>query len=210
MSDNIIAIMKHFDPPGWDAIVKDMMEGRKSLHIGVSELFAMLPSSMEDEIKQYVLETAGIRPGFQALLDWCKREQVEFIVVSGGIDFFLYPLIEPFAIPRDHIYCNESSFAKPNIEIIWPHTCDEYCDNDCGMCKTRVIRRYPASQYTRILIGDSLTDFEGSKLADHVFARSHLLERCRETHVPHTPYETFFDVIEGLNKRISKKGSHEL
>ncbi len=207
MSDNIIAIMKQFDPPGWEAIVKDMMDGHKSLHVGVSELFALLPSSMEEEITRFVLDTAGIRPGFTELLDWCRREQVEFYVTSGGIDFFIYPLLEPYAIAHDHIYCNKASFSGATVEIIWPHPCDTNCDRDCGMCKTRVIRQYPSDIYTRILIGDSLTDFEGAKLADHVFARSHLLERCRELAIPHTPYETFFDVIEGLNQLFSKKGT---
>ena len=197
--------MKHFNPPGYEPIIQDIIHGRKSLRVGVGEMFALFPSSMRDEITNYVLGTAGIRPGFQELLDWCRKEQIEFNVTSGGIDFFIYPLLAPFSIDPDHIYCNHSSFEGTNIEILWPHPCDEHCRADCGMCKTRVIRRYPADQYFRILIGDSLTDFEGSKLADHVFARSHLLDRCREIGLTHTPYETFYEVIDGMKQLIAQE-----
>ena len=206
LSDNIVALMTHFNPPGWETIVQDIIASRKSLRIGVGEMFALFPSSMKEEITQYVLQTAGIRPGFRELLDWCSRTNTEFYVTSGGIDFFVYPILASFDIQPDHIYCNGSSFTGAAIQILWPHPCDEACHADCGMCKTRVIRGYDASRYYRVLIGDSLTDFEGAKLVDHVFARSHLLTRCQETELPHTPYETFFDVIEGLRQLPVKKG----
>ena len=56
------------------------------------------------------------------------------------------------------------------IEILWPNRCDEHCKTDCGMCKTSIIRSYDAERYERIIIGDSITDFEGAKLVDTIFA----------------------------------------
>ncbi|MBB6676554.1 2-hydroxy-3-keto-5-methylthiopentenyl-1-phosphate phosphatase [Cohnella lubricantis] len=200
LSDNIVAVMKHFNPEGWVPIVEDIIALRKSVRQGVGEMFELLPSSMKEEITSYILKTAGIRPGFQQLLDWCKTNGVEFFVTSGGIDFFVYPLLAPFGIPKDHIYCNGSDFSGERIRITWPHSCDEHCDNDCGMCKTAVIRRFPQDRYTRILIGDSVTDFAGAKLVDLVFSRSHLTERCVELGLPHIPFETFHDVVHHLEQ----------
>jgi len=195
LSDNIVAIMRHFDPPGWGSIVDAIVSGAKSIRQGVGELFALLPSSMKDDVTRYVLDTAGIRPGFAELLALCREKTIPFYVTSGGIDFFLRPLLEPFDIDEDHIYCNSADFSNERIEIVWPHLCDDACRNDCGMCKTRVIRRFPASSHYRILIGDSVTDFEGAKLADLIFARSHLATKCRELGLPFYEYETFHDVI---------------
>ncbi|HZG55074.1 2-hydroxy-3-keto-5-methylthiopentenyl-1-phosphate phosphatase [Paenibacillus sp.] len=202
LSDNIVAIMKHFDPPGWNGIVQDIISGAKSIRQGVGELFALLPSSRKQEVEDYVLQSAGIRPGFADLLALCKRKNIPFYVTSGGIDFFLRPLLAPYDIEESHIYCNSADFSKPHIEIVWPHPCDDECRNDCGMCKTRVIRRFPKERYYRMLIGDSVTDFEGAKLADLVFARSHLATRCKELGLPHYEYDTFFDVIEVLEEII--------
>ncbi|MFC5699946.1 2-hydroxy-3-keto-5-methylthiopentenyl-1-phosphate phosphatase [Cohnella faecalis] len=200
LSDNIVSLMKHFNPPGWEEIVRGIVSETKSIRQGVGEMFALLPSSSKEDVRRYVLETAGIRPGFPELLEWCKEHEVEFFVTSGGIDFFVYPLLEPFGIPADHIYCNGSDFSGENIRITWPHACDGECSNDCGMCKTAVIRRFPSDRYYRILIGDSITDFAGAKLVDLVYSRSHLTERCRELGLPHVPFETFHDIIRHLNE----------
>jgi 2-hydroxy-3-keto-5-methylthiopentenyl-1-phosphate phosphatase len=200
MSDNIVAIMKKYQPPGVEDIIQDIVSERKSIRQGVGDMFALLPSSLKEEIRSYVLETAGIRPGFSELLVWCETHDVPFYVTSGGIDFFVYPLLEPFDIPADHIYCNGSDFEGDRIKITWPHICDDECGNDCGMCKTTVIRRFPKEQYYRILIGDSITDFAGAKLADLVFSRSHLTDRCRELGLPHIPFDTFHDIIRHLEQ----------
>ena len=136
------------------------------------------------------------------MLDHCKQEGIEFFVTSGGIDFFVYPLLAEFGIPEDHIFCNGSDFSGERIEITWPHPCDEACPNgQCGMCKTAIIRQYSADSYERILIGDSVTDFEGAKLADLVFSRSQLTTKCRELGLPHAEFTTFHDVVSELQAR---------
>ncbi|GAB2691978.1 2-hydroxy-3-keto-5-methylthiopentenyl-1-phosphate phosphatase [Paenibacillus thermoaerophilus] len=201
-NDNIVAIVKHFDPPGWSGIVDDILSRRVSIRDGVGRLFALLPTARREEIVRYAIGNARIRAGFAELLNYCRENGIEFYVTSGGIDFFVYPLLAPFGIPEERIYCNGSSFAGETIEITWPHPCDEHCRTDCGMCKTTIMRRFPNDRYRRILIGDSVTDFEGAKLADLVFARSHLAERCREIGMPYVPYETFHEVVDGLREAL--------
>ncbi len=198
VNDNIIAIIKHFNPDGWEQIATDVIAERKSIRQGVAEMFRLLPSSMQEEVVNYAIHNARIRDGFAELLTYCKEREIEFYVTSGGIDFFVYPILSSFAIPKEHIYCNGSDFTGECIQITWPHPCDSQCTNDCGMCKTTVMRRFPSEQYERILIGDSVTDFEGAKLADVVFSRSHLTEKCRELGLVYTPYETFHEIIAAL------------
>jgi 2-hydroxy-3-keto-5-methylthiopentenyl-1-phosphate phosphatase len=192
--------MKHFNPPGWESVVKDIISESKSIQQGVGEMFALLPSSMKEDVTSYILNTAGIRAGFPELLEWCKTHQVPFYVTSGGIDFFVKPLLAPFGIADDHIYCNGSDFSGDRIKITWPHSCDDNCNNGCGMCKTTIIRRFPKDDYYRILIGDSVTDFAGAKLVDLVFSRSHLTDKCQELGLPHISFETFHDIIHHLDQ----------
>ncbi|BBH19663.1 2-hydroxy-3-keto-5-methylthiopentenyl-1-phosphate phosphatase [Paenibacillus baekrokdamisoli] len=200
-NDNIIAIIRHFNPPGWETIVNDIVGQRKSIRQGVGELFQLLPSSKKQEVIEYAIKNARIRAGFTDLLDYCAKNDVEFYVTSGGIDFFVYPLLAPFDIELDHIYCNGSDFTSEQIEITWPHACEGDCTNECGMCKTSIIRRFPADTYTRILIGDSVTDFEGAKIADIVFARSHLTLKCKELGLAYYEFETFHDVLDVMKQQ---------
>ncbi|MFC4302893.1 2-hydroxy-3-keto-5-methylthiopentenyl-1-phosphate phosphatase [Cohnella boryungensis] len=201
LSDNIVAVMKHFNPPGWEAIVGDIVAETKTVKQGVGEMFALFPVSMREEVTQYILTNAGIRDGFPELLAWCRQHDVPFYVTSGGIDFFVYPLLKPFDIAPDHIYCNGSDFTGDTIRITWPHACDDECAHGgCGMCKTAVIRKFPQDRYFRILIGDSVTDFPGAKIVDLVFSRSHLTDKCVELGLPHIPFGTFHDVIQHLEQ----------
>ncbi|GGD64871.1 2-hydroxy-3-keto-5-methylthiopentenyl-1-phosphate phosphatase [Paenibacillus nasutitermitis] len=199
-NDNIIAIVRQFNPPGWEAIVNDIVGQRKSISEGVGQLFHLLPAAGRKEVVDFAISNARIRAGFSELLAYSRSHDIEFFVTSGGIDFFVYPLLAPFGIAEDHIYCNGSDFSGERIEITWPHPCDEHCSNSCGMCKPTIIRRFPAEAYTRILIGDSVTDFEGAKLADVVFARSHLITKCTELGLPYYEFETFHDVIAQLKR----------
>jgi 2-hydroxy-3-keto-5-methylthiopentenyl-1-phosphate phosphatase len=198
-NDNIIAIIKHFNPDGWEDIAARTIATEISVKDGVGRLFRLLPSSLEREVVDFGISNARIRAGFPEFLAYCKDNDIEFYVTSGGIDFFVYPILEPYGIPREHIYCNGSDFGGDRIEILWPNPCDGHCSNDCGMCKTTIMRNFPADQYERILIGDSVTDFEGAKLADVVFSRSHLTTKCKELGLPHYEYETFYDIINQMN-----------
>ncbi|GIP25684.1 2-hydroxy-3-keto-5-methylthiopentenyl-1-phosphate phosphatase [Paenibacillus sp. J23TS9] len=201
LSDNIVAIMKHFKPEGYEPMMKRTVDQEITLREGVGNMFALLPSSRKDEIVDFVLSRAGIREGFREFLDYVKQENIEFYVTSGGMDFFIDPLLAPFDIPVSHIYCNSADFNGENIEILWPHPCQNPCDNGCGMCKTTVMRRFPEDQYERILIGDSLTDFEGAKIADMVYSRSILTDKCAELGVKHVPFQNFFDIMGDMKQK---------
>ncbi|MFD2672948.1 2-hydroxy-3-keto-5-methylthiopentenyl-1-phosphate phosphatase [Marinicrinis sediminis] len=200
-NDNIIAIMKHFQPAGWEQIVEKIMNKEISIRQGVGDLFALLPSEKKQDIVTFAIEQARIRDGFEALLQYCQQEEISFYVTSGGIDFFVYPLLAPYPIEKEHIFCNGSSFEGETIQITWPHACDAHCTNDCGMCKTKIMRSFDQAAYDRILIGDSITDFAGAKLADLVFARSYLKTQCEKEGIPYIAYEDFHTVVEALKTR---------
>lgn len=204
-SDNIVAIMEHFKPAGSEDVMKRILSHEISIRKGVHILFNLIPSTEREEVTQFVLQQARIREGFDEFLSYVRERNIPFYITSGGIDFFLEPIVDPYNIPKEHIYCNGADFSSDHITITWPHPCDEECNNDCGMCKATVMRRFPQDLYERILIGDSLTDFEGAKLADQVYSRASLTKKCVELGVPHTPFETFFDIRDDLIKREGER-----
>lgn len=193
--DNIVAIMRQFAPEGWEELTRQILAQEISIQEGVGQLFAMLPSSRREEITRFITAEAKIRPGFPVFVQFCKEREIELLITSGGIDFFVYPILEPFGLTGP-IYCNGSDFSGETIRITWPHSCDEHCSNGaCGMCKTTIIRRYDPAQTFRVVIGDSITDLAGAQIADFVIARSLLLDKCKELNLPHQPFATFHDVI---------------
>jgi 2-hydroxy-3-keto-5-methylthiopentenyl-1-phosphate phosphatase/methylthioribulose-1-phosphate dehydratase len=201
MKDNIVAIMKAFAPSEWSSIIEQILGQEISVREGVSKLFSLLPSSQKEDIISFALEQAEIRPGFDRFLEYIDVEQIPFYVVSGGIDFFVDPILKPFGLHQPQVYRNESDFSGERVRIVWPYPCDEHCDVDCGLCKTSIIRSYPNEQYFKIMIGDSITDLAGAKLADFVFARGYLLEKCQQLGLRYQAYETFDDILTALQTK---------
>jgi 2-hydroxy-3-keto-5-methylthiopentenyl-1-phosphate phosphatase len=195
--DNIVAIMRKFSPPDWEAITEQILTQKISIREGVGKLFAMLPSSLREEITDFIVKEAAIRPGFAEFVRHCEQQGINLLITSGGIDFFVEPILAPFDL-KAPIYCNGSDFSGETIRITWPYSCDERCSNECGMCKTSIIRRYDPASYFRVVIGDSITDLAGAKIADFVIARSLLEQKCAELKLPYRPFTTFYDVIDIL------------
>lgn len=203
--DNIISIMNEFGPDGWDEIKEAVLDRSISIREGVGKMFSLLPVSKKEEIIQFAVQNARIRPGFQEFLDYAHEEGIPVYIVSGGIDFFLKPIIDQFG-PLTGIYCNGSDFSGERIKIDWPNSCDDQCSNDCGCCKPSIMRKLEKSDAYRIVIGDSVTDLEAAKQADFVLARDYLKDKCEEWGIPHQPFETFYDCMEALKTETGVKG----
>ncbi|MBG9945770.1 2-hydroxy-3-keto-5-methylthiopentenyl-1-phosphate phosphatase [Brevibacillus formosus] len=198
--DNIVAIVRKFAPPEWEALTEQILSQKISVQEGVGKLFQLLPSSLRQDIIDFIVQEATIRPGFAEFVSYCREQGIELLITSGGIDFFLEPILAPFDLTDVPIYCNGSDFSGERITITWPNACDEHCTNGCGMCKTTIIRRYDQATHFRIVIGDSITDLAGAKIADYVIARSFLADKAEELQLPHSKFATFHDVIRILQQ----------
>lgn len=204
-NDNIIAIMKKFNPPGWEPVKDQILDQSISIREGVAKMFSLLPVSEKDEIISYVLEQAEIREGFSDFVAYSKKKDLPLYIVSGGIDFFVHPLLEPFG-PFDDIYCNSADFSGDLIKLEFPHGCDETCTSQgCGCCKPSVIRDLLDNNTKSIVIGDSISDWEAAKEADFVIARDLLAEKCQEAGINYEPFETFHEVISIVDEYIGVK-----
>ncbi|WP_282019568.1 2-hydroxy-3-keto-5-methylthiopentenyl-1-phosphate phosphatase [Planomicrobium okeanokoites] len=202
INDNLIAIMKHFNPPGWEPIKDEILAQTISIREGVKKMFSLLPSSKKNKVIEYVLEQAEIREGFADFVAYTREHNIPLYIVSGGIDFFVYPLLETFG-PFEGIYCNEADFSEDAIQINFPHGCDDECASQgCGCCKPSIIRKLLADGATSIVIGDSITDLQAAKYADLVIARDFLIEKCEELNIPYEPFENFGDVTEIIDAKL--------
>lgn len=201
-SDNIFAIMKHFDPPGWEPIKDAILAQEISIREGVSKMFSLLPTAKKDELIEFVLAQAQIREGFADFVAYTREQEIPLYIVSGGIDFFVHPLLEPFG-PFAGVYCNESDFSRETIQLVFPHSCDEQCPSQgCGCCKPSIMRRLLKEDAQSVVIGDSITDLQAAKQADIIIARDFLIEKCEELGLSYEPFENFYDVMNIITEKL--------
>ncbi len=191
--DMIVTVCEKFCPPGWERIKEEILSRRKSVRAGVTELFAMIPSNQKDAIIRYAHDIVRWRSGFQEFLEFCKTNGLLFIVCSGGIDFFVEPLMAPYKKWIHKLYSIPADFSGPMISLRHPYGCET-----CGTCKVKVMAEYPDS--IKLLIGDSITDLHGAHHADVVFARNGLKDYLDQDKVSYYPFETFHDVMATLKQ----------
>ena len=176
-NDNIMSIMEKFAPPEAEEIKQKILSQELSIQEGVSQLFGLITINLHDDIIQFLQETAEIRTGFHEFIQFINENNISFYVISGGMDFFVYPLLQEI-IPKEQIYCNATDFSGEFVEVKWPHPCDEQCQHSCGLCKSSLIRKLSSKDDFHIVIGDSITDLQATKQADKVFARDFLITKC--------------------------------
>ncbi len=190
--DVIISIMAKFAPPVWKNILKDILNEKITITEGVSKLFNLIPSSQKEEILDWVLSNIKIRKGFEEFLTSLQESNIPFVVLSGGLDFYIYEFLKPYMNLIEKIYCNEADFSGRYIKVKFSYDCNSVCKTDCGMCKGSVIVKYPQS--TKIHIGDSITDISAAKVANIIFARGDLQRRLDVLGKKYIPFENFYDI----------------
>ncbi len=209
--DVIISIMAKFAPPKWKSVMRDILEEKITISEGVQKLFSLIPSNRKDEILDWVLKNIKIRKGFKEFLEFLNKRNIPFIVLSGGLDFYVYEYLKPYRELITDIYCNRAIFKKEFIEIEFIYDCNSVCKNDCGMCKGSVIAKYEAG--CKIHIGDSITDLSAVKVSELIFARGDLVKRLRKMNIDFVEFENFYTVIDKfnliLNSEVFKEKCHK-
>jgi 2-hydroxy-3-keto-5-methylthiopentenyl-1-phosphate phosphatase len=195
--DTIIAIMEEFAPQEWVKLKEETLSRQISVRKGVGGMFSLLSSEKKRAIISFAKKRTRIREGFGDFLRFCEANNFDFRVLSGGLDFYIYPILERL-VPREKVVCNRADVSAPNIQVVWAYPCDPYCHLDCGACKVSLIRTYDPASFYRVLIGDSVTDFGAAEIADRVIARGSLLSQCQERGIPATPFNHFHDVIQSI------------
>ncbi len=200
--DVIVSIMAKFAPPEWKSIMRDILSEKLTISEGVRKLFRLIPSSKKDEILEWAIKNIKIRKGFEEFLEFLNKRNIPFIVLSGGLDFYVYEYLKPYRNLITEIYCNRAIFDREFIDIEFIYDCNSVCQKDCGMCKGSVIAKY--KEKIKVHIGDSITDISASKVADIVFARGDLAKRLEKVGKTFYRFNDFSGIIETFNRIILK------
>ncbi|MCL6592860.1 MAG: MtnX-like HAD-IB family phosphatase [Alicyclobacillus sp.] len=196
--DMIAEIVKHFVPAQGLPLIEQVNRHELSVRDGVERMFGLLPSAQLPEIAAFACATARLRPGFAEFVQCCAQRQWPLTVVSGGFDFFVHPVLAPFAAHLK-VICNQVDDSGPYLRVRWAVPCDPLCDGGCGLCKPTVLRQMKRPGYKQVVVGDGVTDRKAAQRADVVFARGRLQTELERLHVPYIPFSTFTDIVDRLN-----------
>lgn len=177
----------------WLELKRQMLARKLTLREGVAMAFETIPSYQKGAIVEHIRKTAVIREGFGQFMDFCDDNGLPLVVASGGFDFFVETVLAPYYSRLAGVYTIGTDVSGKNFKLTHTYVCDS-----CGLCKAKVMQEYPGKAH--ILVGDGLTDLHGAHESDLVFARAGLAEYLSKEGRAYKPYDTFFEVIDGIKE----------
>lgn len=147
-----------------------------------------------ESLREFAREQV-IDEGFHALREECLRRQVEVIVVSDGLDFYIDAFFARHGLDVP-LFSNRLEVADGRRKLAFPYHNAE-C-GACGNCKSSHVERAKRDGKFIVYIGDGLSDKCAAGKADLVFAKGDLETFCIKHGIPHVAFENLTQVEEHL------------
>ena len=189
--------LQRFADPSWKRIELQFESGEISFEESLRREFEMI-NAPEKAILDELDRVAVLRPNFDRLIEYCKKERLPLIVVSGGLEF----CIRHFLGRNDwlkfvEIHAPKSKFTGKGYEVTMPKLFGGASIN----FKDNFVRHHKEQGKRIFYIGDGLGDFPAAREADFSFAikGSKLAEACRKGNVPHAEIIDFQEIIDAID-----------
>lgn len=185
---------------GDEAVYQEVDEGLErralSLHDVLRREFEPVTAPLEDVV-EWTLEHARVRPGFRQLVDRARRDGWDVVIVSSGFRELIQPVLEREGLDDLRLVSN-SVEPDPSGWRVRFH--DEAACATCGeACKRSTVTGLVGEGGEIAYVGDGYSDRCAAEMADRVFAIRGLARYLDEKGVPYEPFDDFHDVARALN-----------
>jgi 2-hydroxy-3-keto-5-methylthiopentenyl-1-phosphate phosphatase len=199
-----IALVERFCPDGpriAHEVDEDLHAGRITLREAWARQVALLPVNRLDEMTEYVVREVPLRQGATRFLGLLKEFDVPTVILSGGLEFFIRPVLAREGISYPVFADGIERDGDGRLRVVHPYghpTC-----RLCGICKAQVTSQFDRPGRSTVFIGDGSTDKYAAEVAEIVFARHRLKAYCERAGIPFFPFEDFDPVTDRLRGWLS-------
>jgi len=190
-------ILDRFAGEGWRDIDRAYCANEIGSRLAYTNIAPLFRGS-RSEMVEFVHANASLDPFFADFYLFCRTQGYDLKIASDGLDFYIETVLKKHGLADIEYYANAATFMGEGegLSIGFPHLSDR-CGR-CGTCKSGIVKEL-RSRYDRIIyIGDSYSDVCASGVADLVFAKFILYEKCRENGTACVRYENFRDIMDYL------------
>ncbi|MGC2289821.1 MAG: HAD-IB family phosphatase [Thermoplasmata archaeon] len=175
---------------------EELHAGKITLREAWTRQVALLPPDRLPEMIEFVVREVPLRRGADRLLGLLREYTVPTAIVSGGLDFYIRPLLARDGITYPLFADGVEHDAESRLRVVHPYghpTC-----RLCGICKANVTVGFATPGVSTVFIGDGSTDRYAAEVAEIVFARRRLKDYCARSGIPFFPFEDFDPVTDQL------------
>lgn len=189
-------VLERFASGDWKTIKGKYERGDMTFKELLERGFAFVRAS-EELILRELEETVHFRPGFNTLLDLCRKQGTPVVVVSSGIDFCNRHLLRRNDwLERVQLHTPQATRTADGFRFSFPSTWAEGSVN----LKDDCVKYYRGQGNIVAYVGDSLSDYYAIRAADLAFviAGSALERRLKSEEVKHMAVRDFATVAEAI------------
>ena len=190
--DGLYAFISTYAQGDWQKIEQDWVEGKISSKECLIEEFNLVPNLSEELIDNFI-NTLTIDKTFINFYSEIVRNNINFYIVSDGIDYFIDKIFSRYGISGIKIISNHGEFVNGKFVITFPND-NPKCINNAGTCKCSVLSGLKNKYEKIIYIGDGVSDFCVAGKADILYAKSRLKDFCKGKNIKCIPFDKFADI----------------
>ncbi|HKV90188.1 MAG TPA: HAD-IB family phosphatase [Thermoplasmata archaeon] len=179
-------------------IDEELHAGKITLRQAWERQVALLPADRMEEMARWAVRNTPLRSGAHELLELLDRHHVPTAIVSGGLDFYIGPILKHSGIDLP-VFSDALAFQPPD-RLVLSHPYGHATCRLCGICKAQTVRDAFDDRRRSVFIGDGSTDKFAAEVADIVFARRRLRSYCEASKIPYVAFEEFGPVTEKLRR----------
>lgn len=174
----------------------DYLAGKKDHFDALASIFGKVRAGKKEF--DALIDTIEVDEDFASVISLCREKGIPVYIVSAGSDYYIKRKIGGLLSEYDvKLIANGGEYSpETGLKMIKPSLDSFYFDDAVGVSKAKVVQGLKDDGFFVLFAGDGKVDFEAAKLADVVFARSALLEKCREVGVKAKVLGSFKDIFD--------------
>jgi 2-hydroxy-3-keto-5-methylthiopentenyl-1-phosphate phosphatase len=151
----------------------------------------------------------SIDPTFRDCVAYCRDRQIEFHIVSDGLDFYIDLLLAANGFTGISVFSNKLEWRPVAGGVLSePHVSFPYADagcTRCACCKRNIVTTHAGDDDLIVYVGNGYSDRCPARYADIVFAKDSLQTFCQEQNISYFEFKSFADVVARLQELEKKK-----
>ena len=192
--DTLDDVLERYAPEAYERAEAGLAAGRLTLRECMEQEFAPVCGDPETIISEAV-DAAVVRPGFAEFVQAGEAAGHRIVVVSGGFESIIRPVLAREDAGHLPVFAHEASFTPQGTTLEFRHW------DDCAACGEECKRSIVAGLRNGdevVYIGDGYSDRCAALVADRRFARRFLASDLDDAGVEYTPFDDFHTVRKAL------------
>ncbi len=192
--DTLDDVLEQYAPEAYEEAERGLSEGRLTLRECMAMEFAPVRGDQATIVADAV-RAAVVRPGFGEFVRAAEAAGHQLVVVSGGFESIIRPVLAREGAGHLPVYAHEARFTADGTSVEFRHW--EDCDVCGEECKRSIVAGLRDGRRV-VYIGDGYSDRCAAVAADRRFARRFLAEDLDRMGLTYTPFDDFHIVRRAL------------